>query len=214
MLSYGLLKNNAGIILTGDHHSLRCLHSALGDVNERSPVISDKEGALMEFAYEIRHALQGDREVFEASELSPEVGIRYGVPFIWPALLGYSRLLRGGMAFFDSTKWHQALAFNLEALVDDALTEAFEKDAAVLKERWLKLDAAHPWLEEKLNSRCAIFCSWGKEERFRRLPGLIASLDPMYDLMYQAWTNSGDTSVLAPKYLDGWHEVPWADPQG
>ena len=46
MLSFGLLKNHAGILLVGDYTSLRCLHEVIHDVNERSPLVKDKEGCF------------------------------------------------------------------------------------------------------------------------------------------------------------------------
>lgn len=42
MLSYGLLKNHAGILLVGDYTSLTWLHEVIHDVNERSPIVKGR----------------------------------------------------------------------------------------------------------------------------------------------------------------------------
>jgi len=62
MLSYQLLKNHAGILLIGDYNSLRWLHEIVHDVNERSPLIDDKEGPFLALAYDIRKAYERQRE--------------------------------------------------------------------------------------------------------------------------------------------------------
>ncbi|MBB4102942.1 hypothetical protein GGQ66_001497 [Rhizobium borbori] len=42
MLSYGALKNHAGILLIGDYTSLAWLHDLIHDANERSPTAGRK----------------------------------------------------------------------------------------------------------------------------------------------------------------------------
>ncbi|MBC2774995.1 hypothetical protein H6M51_19225 [Rhizobium sp. AQ_MP] len=65
MLSYSLLKNHAGILLVGDHTSLTWLHEVVHEVNDRSPVIIDKEGSFLGLAYDVRKALERQREIIE-----------------------------------------------------------------------------------------------------------------------------------------------------
>ena len=50
LLSYRLLKNHAGILLIGDYTSLSWLHEVVHDVNERSPLVRDKEGMFLSLA--------------------------------------------------------------------------------------------------------------------------------------------------------------------
>lgn len=50
MLSHGLLKNHAGILLIGDYTSLTWLHEVIHDVNERSPIVKDKDGPFLGLA--------------------------------------------------------------------------------------------------------------------------------------------------------------------
>ena len=87
MLSYRLLKNHAGILLIGDYSSLRWLHEVVHDVNERSPIIKDKEGWFLGLAYDVRKAYEKQREILLPPERFDEIGPRYGVQILWPVLL-------------------------------------------------------------------------------------------------------------------------------
>lgn len=212
MLSYRLLKNHAGILLTGDYSSLRTLHEVVHEVNEKSPVVVDKGGLFLALAYDARKAYERQREVIKAPKHFEEIGTRYGVKILWPVLLLQCRMLRASMAFMDTTKWQQAVAYNLEAVIESALRDDFGAQSKVLVERWMQLDPAHPWLEEKLDSRGAIFSSWTKAERRKHFAGLLASLDPMYPTFYPMWLNNGDKTLVSPEELDSWDGVDWPDP--
>jgi hypothetical protein len=213
MLTYSLLKNHAGILLTGDYNTLKVLHEVVHEVNDQSPLIRDKEGSLLGLAYDVRKAFEQQRKVIKPPEHYPEIGPRFGVEIIWPVLFVQSRILRISMAFMDSTKWQQALVYNLEAVIESALKDDFKDQAEILQERWMRIDPAHPWAEEKLDSRGAIFCSWSKTERRKRLAGLLASFDPMYSAIYGIWLKNGDSTLVSPDELDSWAGAEWPDPK-
>lgn len=213
MLTYSLLKNHAGVLLTGDYGSLKALRDVIHDVNEKSPLLKDKEGAFLGLAYDARKAYERQREVLEPPEHFPEIGVRYGVQILWPVLLIQCRMLRTSLAFIDSTKWQQAVAYNLEALIESALETDFGNDADNLKKRWMSIDPAQPWAEEKLDSRGAIFCSWTKAERRKMLHGLLLSLDPMYPTIYPMWVRQGDKTLVDPDELDSWSDREWPEPR-
>ncbi|MBG6083046.1 DUF6904 family protein [Rubrivivax gelatinosus] len=204
MLSYSLLKNHAGVLLTGDYDSLRALHEVVHQVNEKSPILKNKEGAFLALAYEVRKAYEQQRKVIKPPADFPEIGPRFGVELFWPELLVQSRMLRVSMSFIATTSWQQALAYNLEAIIESGLQADFAGQYDVLSERWMRINPAHPWPEEKLGSRSAIFNSWTKSDRRKRIAGLLASLDPMYPAAYSIWSRSGDTSLLSPEELDSW----------
>lgn len=63
MLSYSLLKNHAGILLVEDYTSLIWLHEFVHDVNDRSPLVVDKEDSFLSLAYDVRKAFEPQREV-------------------------------------------------------------------------------------------------------------------------------------------------------
>lgn len=213
MLTYSLLRNHAGVLLTGDYNSLKSLHEVVHEVNEQSPLVKDKEGALLGLAYDVRKAYEQQRKVIKPPEGYPEIGPRFGVEILWPVLLVQARMLRTSMGFFDTTKWQQAVAFNLEAVIESALVADFGSQSELLQDLWVRINPAHPWPEEKLNSRGAIFCSWTKTERRKRLAGLLESLDPMYPALYQIRVRNGDATLLAPDELDAWAGAEWADPK-
>lgn len=92
MLSYDILKNHAGIMLIGDYTSLKLLHEIIHDVNERSPIIDNKEDMFLALAYDARKAYEGQREIITPHKNYEEVGVRYGVRIIWPSILLQQRL--------------------------------------------------------------------------------------------------------------------------
>lgn len=79
LLSYKLLKTHAGILLIGDYTSLRWLHTVVHDINERSPLIKDREGLFLNLAYDVRKAYERHREILQPPPDHEEMGIRYGV---------------------------------------------------------------------------------------------------------------------------------------
>lgn len=213
MLSYQLLKNHAGILLCGDYSSLETLQRTIHEVNEQSPLIKDKEGTFLALAYDARKAYQGQRELIKPPENFKEVGTRYGVEILWPVLLLQCRMLRSSLGYFDSTKLQQAMTYWLEALIEEALAEDFGTAAPAIIEQWHRIDPAHPWAEEKLDSRGAQYCAWSKAERKAMLATLLASLDPMYPAYYQGMLRQGAKNLVSPETLDAFDGVEWADPR-
>lgn len=110
MLSYRLLKNHAGILLIGDYTSLRWLHEVFYDVNERSPLVADKEGMFLGLAYDVRKAYEQQREVPHPPHHYEEIGVRYGVRILWPVLLLQHRLPRLSLVFLNHPSDKQCLS--------------------------------------------------------------------------------------------------------
>ncbi|WP_292404134.1 hypothetical protein [Mesorhizobium sp.] len=125
MLSYQLLKNHAGILLIGDYTSLRWLHTVVHDINERSPLIKDREGLFLSLAYDVRKAYERQREILQPPPDHEEMGIRYGVQALWPVILLQQRMLRVSLAYLEHTAKTQAIAYALEAVIEEALEEDF-----------------------------------------------------------------------------------------
>ena len=165
MLSYRLLKNHAGILLIGDYSSLRWLHEVVHDVNERSPIIKDKEGWFLGLAYDVRKAYEKQREILLPPEHFDEIGTRYGVQILWPVLLLQERMLRVSLGYLDHSRKHQAITYALEAVIEEALKEDFGPLGQSAIEHWQRLDPIFPDGYDPLDSRGAIFCSWTKAKR-------------------------------------------------
>ena len=155
MLSYRLLKNHAGIMLIGDYTSLRWLHEVVHDVNERSPLVRDKEGMFLGLAYDVRKAYERQREIISPPPHYDEMGLRYGVQVLWPVLLLQQRMLRVSLAYLDHSAKTQAISYALEAIIDEALQEDFGAQGTQATALWQRIDPAQPIVFEMLQSRKA-----------------------------------------------------------
>lgn len=213
MLSYRLLKNHAGLMLIGDYTSLTWLHAVVHEVNNDSPLIKDREGMFLGFAYDLRKAFEMQREVLKAPRQMPELGTRYGVNQLWPVLMVQQRMLRASLAFIPHSLKHQAIVYALEAVIEEAFAEEFPDQHAALVARWRRIDPGQPGVFEKLDSRGALFCSWTKAERRKNLLSLLDSFDPMYESFYAMRALHGDRKLIRPEIFAQWTNVEWPDPK-
>lgn len=204
MLSYSLLKNHAGILLVGDYTSLTWLHEVVHDVNERSPIVKDKEGSFLGLAYDVRKAYERQREVIQPPKHIEEIGVRYGVQILWPVLMLQQRLLRQSLAFLNHTAKTQTIAYALEAVIEDALREDFGAQAGHIIDLWQRLDPAQSEVFDMIDSRGAIFCSWTKAQRKAGFAQLLSSFDPMYDRFYAMRLENGEKNLISPTEFAGW----------
>jgi hypothetical protein len=213
VLSHSLLKNHAGILLVGDYTSLTWLHEVVHDVNERSPIVKDKEGSFLGLAYDVRKAYERQREVIQPPKHIEEIGVRYGVQILWPVLMLQQRLLRQSLAFLNHTAKTQTIAYALEAVIEDALREDFGAQAGHIIDLWQRLDPAQPEVFEMIDSRGAIFCSWTKAQRKAGFAQLLSSFDPMYDRLYDIRLKNGEKNLISPGEFAAWENAEWPDPR-
>ncbi|MEH0294797.1 hypothetical protein V6R98_21650 [Agrobacterium sp. CCNWLW71] len=213
MLSHNLLKNHAGILLIGDYTSLTWLHEVVHHVNERSPIVKDKEGSFLGLAYDVRKAYERQREIIQPPKHFEEIGIRYGVQILWPVLMLQHRLLRQSLAFLDHTAKTQAITYALEAVIDDALREDFGTQAGHIIDLWQRLNPAQPAVFEMIDSRGGIFCSWTKAQRKAGFAQLLSSFDPMYDHFYPMRLKNGEKNLISPREFAAWENAEWPDPR-
>lgn len=212
MLTHKPLKNAAGIALFSDYLSLKRVHRVLHDVNERSPLIRNKEGFFISLAYDLRKAYEGQRRKQKPDRLYPEIGLRFGVEVLWPAVMVQSRQLRDSLAFLDHSKEHQIVAYELEYVIEQALEAEFRQNAPEIRRQWDRLDTRHPYAEEHAETRAAQFAAWSKSERIAGLPGLLSSLDPMYPTNYSIWLRNGAAHLVSPHEYDAWNGREFPDP--
>lgn len=213
MLSYRLLKNNAGIMLIGDYTTLRSLHTVIHDVNERSPLVIDKEGLFLSWAYDIRKAYEQQREVLDPPEGFEEIGIRYGVKQLWPVILMQQRMMRTSLGYFDHSKEHQALSYAVEGVLEDAIHENFGANARAIIDRWQWINFANPKLFNLLYGRAGLFCSWTKSERRKRFLNLLESFDLLYETTHRYRFRSGEKGLPSPGEFEIWQGLEWPDPK-
>jgi hypothetical protein len=212
VLAYRLLKNHAGLLLIGDYESLRELHEIVHDVNERSPLIHEEDGPFLGLAYDVRKAYEQQREILQPPEGYDEIGVRYGVEILWPVLLVQQRMLRVSLGYLDHSRWHQAITYALEAVIEAGLREDFGAQGQTMVDRWLRLDPTAD-IFEKLDSRGAVFCSWSKAERERRFASLLLSFDALYE-DYPAFPDGPRApESVTPRELEQWAGVEWPDPR-
>lgn len=212
MLSHRLLNNHAGVLLVGEYESLHWLHEVVSDVNERSPIITNKEGWFLSLAYDVRKAYEQQRQILPPPRKDRARGVRFGVEIIWPALLFQQRMLRGSLSYLEHNRKHQAITYALEAVIEDALKEDFGDDADAVIEIWHRLNPQLREVDEFFDARCAIFCSWTKAERERHFLNLLESFTPMYDSFYPLRVRNGEKGLLSPEELKRWVGVEWPDP--
>lgn len=212
MLSHQLLKNHAGLLLVGDYDSLHCLNEVIHDVNDRSPLIAEKDGPFLGLAYDVRKAYEQEREILAPPPDMAAMGPRYGVQILWPVLLLQQRLLRVSLAYIDHGRRHQAITYALEAVIEDGLREDFPAEGDRLVSLWQHLDPAFPSVFAKLDSAGALFLSWTKAERKRRFGALLESLDPMYDVSYAGRAERGEKNLVSPAELKRWENTEWPEP--
>lgn len=213
MLSYSLLKNHAGILLIGDYSSLTWLHEVVYDVNDRSPIVIDKEGSFLGLAYDVRKAFERQREIIPPPKHYEEIGVRYGVQILWPVLMLQQRLLRQSLAFLNHTAKTQAITYGLEAVIEEALREDFGAQAGHIIDLWQRLDPAQSEVFDMMNSRGGIFCSWTKAQRKAGFAQLLLSFDPMYDRFYPMRSKDGERNLISPSEFAAWENAEWPDPR-
>lgn len=215
MLSYKLLKNHAGLILTGDYQTLKALHQVIHEVNDRSPIIKHKDsGFFLGLAYDVRKAHEGQRVKLASPEGYPEIGPRFGAEILWPVILWQSRVLRESLAYMDSDKEMQAHAYALEAVIEYALKADFgEEVGAQAIYEWSRLDPDGDSSDAVLRTRGGVFSSWTKAKRKAGIVGMIASFSPMYKSFYPIWVRNGDKHLVPPAEFEQWAEAEWPDPK-
>lgn len=212
MLQYQLLKNNAGLAVFGDYESLRALHELVHRVNDQSILVHDKDGVLVEFAYEVRKAFQGDREVEQSVEAYPEIGPRFGFKVLWPEFLYTVRLLRQAMSGCQSSRSDQALLLALEGLADHGIEGAFGKGAKVISHAWDDLNTLSDAEDNDPHPRIALFASWNKTTRSRRFAGLIRSFRRFSAARYETEVAAGVVDAVNPADIELWRDRARPEP--
>jgi len=216
MLSYELSRNHSGLLLVGDYTSLRWLHDIVHDVSDRSPLLvgENDRGDFLGFAYCIRVAYEGRDEVRRPPPYAAEVGTRYGAKLLWPVVLLHQRIVRVSLGYFDHSARHQAAAYALEAVIEEALKEDFGSKSPTIVDRWQRLDPRCSDSLARLRSRTALFCSWAGAERKRRLAALLHSFDPVFDGVSSVPRGMEQRDVVVPGELAPWEgeDVQCLDP--
>lgn len=211
MLNCSISKNHAGIILTGDYWSLKSLNEIIHDINERSPLVRDKEGMFLDFAYDVRKAFECQREILKPPMAAPEFGVRYGVKILWPVILLQYQMLRQSLAFIDHGSRHQAVAYALQFAIENGLAEDFRANEMEIKRAWNGIDLHDPKTFGLLYSRTGLYCSWTKALRKKGISALLDSFSPFYEQHHAFAIRYGSCPPFSPADFAHWESCEWPD---
>jgi hypothetical protein len=201
-MQFDLLKNHEGLLILGATQDFRSFHALLHDVNERSPLIKDKEGMFLGLAYDFRKAFEGRRYIRKPQSGDDfESGV-VGFEILWPTLLIQSRMLRESLGYIDTTKLHQVLAYSLEVVIEDGLKLDLPALCPDIHRAYRALDPAHAYLESKASSRIEHWYRWNKKERQAKFVQLLQSLDPMFESDYRYRVKRGEMNLMSPAEWD------------
>ena len=205
MLSYQLSSTRIGLRIEGHADDFTALRDVLTAVAGQVPsCIVRPDSALLALANVLRRGADRIHYPDPTSGGDSLPGSTLAQCRIsWPLLMFQVRLLRTALAFMASTKWQQAHAYLLEALVEAAIRDDFGPASEEVLQRYRRIDPTHPWAEDQLESRSAHFCRWTSSRRQKQMGNLLWSLDPTYTMSYQqARRVEPNPPLLAPAELE------------
>jgi len=179
----------AGLTLYGDYIDFSSLHSTVHQLADQIPLAGHFEEFMLGFAYELRKAYQGEREVKEFGDDGIDKVTYFGCKLLWPFYLVHVGMLRWAAAFNPTTKAIQANLFLLEAATEDALTRS---DSKIGREcaQWLAGFRGLPtnYLLQFIDDICLDYVSIQRpgKERFATLPRMLRSISS-YSKEYAAF---------------------------
>ena len=201
-MQFEILKSHEGLVILGATQDFRVFQEIIHDVNERSPIIEDKEGVFLGLAYDFRKAFEGTRVIRKPKRGEGLESTLVGFDILWPSILIQTRMLRVAMGFIDSTKQHQVLAYALEDIIEKALPQDFKSQSDLILEAYRQLDPAHPWLDAKASSRIEHWYKWNKATREEHFVELLESLDPVFAFHYESRISHGEFVFMSPAQWD------------
>lgn len=182
-------KFGAGFTLAGDSFDLCDLHDTIHYLaSENGPMPAHQAEFVLGFAYDVRHAYQGDREVKAVGDPSKKMKY-FCFDTLWPDFLVQLGLLRSAAAYLPTKKIHQANLFRLEACAEEALNEI---DANIGRQciQWLEDFSPFPkdFQVSFISEQSLQYVTSGTtaKSRFRNLPGLLGEISP-YSTAYKAY---------------------------
>ncbi len=177
-------KYGAGIEIFGDYHDLGNLHETIHHLaDEGGPLSGGRDEFVLNLAYEVRHAYQGDREVHKfAGDVShSETTIYYSFRTLWPIFLMQLGLLRWAAGFQPTGREHQANLYRLEACTENALV-SFDPFVGRRCVEWLShfQGLSGKYLLQYIQNCTLQYVTVGKpgKARFKELPEILRMLSP------------------------------------
>lgn len=138
MLNAETTKFGAGIAISGDRLDLVDLYETIHHfASDHGPISSQHGEFVLGFAYDVRHAYQGDRRTKNMQSFGLGSKVDYfEFNAIWIIFLVQLGMLRSAAAYLINDRSHQSNLYRLEYCVESALQTV---DAKVANEcmRWL-----------------------------------------------------------------------------
>lgn len=201
------------MIITISTASTKTIHALTSD----GPLSYEQEEWIHGFAYEVRHAYQGDRllEKFSGDEQPIQY---YGTKILWPAAVFYASQLRHAAAYSITQREHQSNLFRFEHIVELSLLSYDAKIEQEAVEWWQRLPmVSHDFLADFLGDLCYSYAFEGSagKIRFKRLPQIIQSMWFMseeYQAFHKEMWQIAKEKDCHPSQLHDireWPEIKW-----
>lgn len=212
MLNFELTPNHAGLTLWGDYATLERLYEFVHKVVAESSVIEDKEGFILDLAYDVRKAFQGQRSKRDMGHGGTRCKI-FGVEILWPVILLQIGVLRHAMAFMPTNRFDQATMFELEHIVEAATRAAMPSTADKVIHHMSQIGAMpYHRLDTVLDSRCCYFIELPAKKRLTVLPKLMDTFDPMYAFLAEQSATTRPEIIPPDAFAAGdceWPDFEW-----
>lgn len=181
MLYTGSNRKHSAIGIFGDYYDLRDLHRFISDVASGNALPVQMREFLWSFAYDLRKAYDGRREIRKLGFDSLDKATYRGVYIYWPYFIAYLKLLRQASARRPTSRLEQGALWTLEGLCEITLSK-HSQDTAVRVLDWL--DHSFSFNESYLPEWLTVCCRKYLEEARgkKRLSGLakfVARISPI-----------------------------------
>ena len=205
-------KKFSAIIVYGDYYDLRDVHTAVHYLSDKGGLDIGMSEFLLSFAYDLRKAYEGKREVVERGFDFLDKATYRGVPIYWPYYLAYLRLLRQCAARTNTLRWHQGVLYQLEGLVEQALLDV-EGNIPDRILGWIdnSIGFDSDYLPEWIRTCCRYYVEGprGKKRALRLLTVLqrFSPLSPEYRDFYSSMAKAAENqkcSILSLQDMSPW----------
>jgi hypothetical protein len=207
-------QDGGGITIYGDPIDLDGLYDAISYFSEGPPLTTSQQEYILVLANDVRHASQGDRESFCLSLYEKELTY-YGFHVLWPVFFLQLVLLRTSAIYHPTPIEHEATLTRLLACTENALV-GFDSAVGAKCFEYLY---TFPELNKNYILDFVGYCSHhficrGKpgKTRFKRLPKILAMLDPTsieYEEYIEQWERASNTND--DKQWELIHKLNWPD---
>jgi hypothetical protein len=135
MIFTSLTKKSFGIYLFGDFCDLERLHKVIHHCADGYAEDSSAKKHLHYIAYEVRHALQGDREKKIIESVNGDKNIYYGTPFALPYYVLFVNLLQNSFTQ-ERRLWQTACILELTADLQETAVKSGSMEFVKSIDHW------------------------------------------------------------------------------